>query len=354
MWDLLELVLKNLEIKSEATRFLKNQVLNIKNNPDKAEALLFELKEDKNNSDCSKCDSRHFCSLFLACIYFELGALNQTKFHIQEAIEDFHQVGSKGNELLAIWIYGKTLLLLGEMLPARRELERTLELLQGRAEKFQREHNYEKRDECKDFIGVIKTQLDQPVWAQKPRKQAQAQNKERQGLSKHRQPRYPQWRSSQLIFPVQSQITAGPEGNFIFESQPDIDATLDELAFNEVLHYFYNIRDEGNPIILNPSVYRWFRVEGNSMNRTSPIPILNNDYALAIDLKLSNMSTQPGDVVIASLKNPAPNERSGVIKRYSKAGLESLSTEDYPIIPLSTVSIRGLAIAIAKPAQALG
>nr|MBC8336387.1 hypothetical protein [Candidatus Desulfolinea nitratireducens] len=347
-------VLKNVEIKSEATRFLKNKILNIKDCPERAEALLFELKEDKKNSDCSKCDSRHFCSLFLACIYFELDELNQTKFHIQEAIEDFHQVGSKWNELLAIWIYGKTLLILGDMLPARRELERTIELLQGRAEKFQREHNYEKRDECNIFIGKIKTQLDQPLEVQKQRKQAQDQKDKKQGLLSHRQPRYPHWRRSQLIFPVQSQITAGPEGNFIFESQPDIDATLDELAFNEVLHYIYNIRDEGNSIILKPRVYRWFRVEGNSMNRTSPIPIQNNDYALAIDLKLSNMSAQPGDVIIASIKNPAPNERSGVIKRYSKAGLESLSTEDYPIIPLSTVSIRGLAIAIAKPAQALG
>ena len=157
------------------------------------------------------------------------------------------------------------------------------------------------------------------------------------------------WRRSQLIFPVQSQIRAGTEGKFIFESQPDLDAILDELAFNDINHYFYNLREEGNPIILDPRVYRWFHIEGNSMNQATPVPVMDKDYILAIDINLSNRNAQIGDIVVAALHNPLQGERAGVLKKYTSKGLESRSSEEYPIISRRKASIRGVAIAVAKP-----
>ena len=159
---------------------------------------------------------------------------------------------------------------------------------------------------------------------------------------------YP-WQRSQLIFPTQNQIRAGVEGDFIFESQPELDATIDELDFNEVAHHFYNLRETGNPIILNPRVYRWFRVEGDSMNQATPIPIMDNDYILAIDLNLSNFGFRFGDIIIAALDSPAQGERAGVIKRYASDGLVSESSNDYEVISLEETNIRGVAIAVAKP-----
>ena len=323
MWDLLELVLKKIEIKSEATRSLRDQVLDIRNRPEKAETLLNELILDREISDCLKCDGRHFCSLFLACIYYELGEIEQTKLHVQEAIEDFYHVGSKWNELLANWIYGKTLLLMGLSLPARRELERTIEMLQEMAKQFRRENQYEKRDECLDFVGKIRDQLNQPIAAQQQRQQPRAQDEERpEPTPKQWQQKYPQWEQSLLVFPVQSQIRAGLEGNFIFENQPDIEATIEDISIDGVLHSFYNLRRGGLPITLSPKVYRWLQVEGDSMDQADPFPINNRDYVLVIDAKMSNTAAQFGNIVVAALHDPTSDQRAGVVKKYTRLGLE--------------------------------
>ena len=130
MWELLELVLTKIEIKSKATQSLRDQVLNIRNRPDKAELLLNELIEDRETSNCTKCDSRHFCALFLACIYFEFDDVDQMQIYIQESIKDFSHAGSKWNKILARWIYGTILLRKNRSLSARRELEDTVEMLE--------------------------------------------------------------------------------------------------------------------------------------------------------------------------------------------------------------------------------
>jgi len=350
MWPLLELVLEKIEIKSEATRSLRDQVLEIRNNPYMAERLLDKLIDDRETSNCSKCDSRYFCSLYLACIYYELGDLEQTKTHIEEAVNDYYHVGSKWNELLAKWIYGTTLLRTGSTLHARRELERTIEMLQEMAKQFRRENQYEKRDECLDFVEKIRDQLNQPVAAQQQRQQPRAQDEERQEpSSRPRQLKYPQWKRSMLIFPVQSQIRAGLKGNFIFENQPDMEATLEEISIDGVFHSFYNLRREGLPITLSPKVYRWLQVDGNSMDQARPFPINNRDYVIAIDANLSNIDVQFGDIVVATLHDPTSDQRAGVIKKCTRRGLESFSSQEYPIIPLKDASIRGIVIAVAKP-----
>ena len=346
MWVLLNLVLDKLEIKSEATKALKKEIKNLQGNRAEANVLLNKLETEARLNNCTKCDSRHFRSFFLSCIYDELGVIVQTQSHVKRAIRDFNLSGSTWNEVLANWVYGETFLLLNRKMPARRELEHTIEMFEEMAKKYRRENQYEKGNECNEFIVQIKRRLEDNI-------RDDASHPFEYGFDSPSPPFYTSrhlpWRRSQMIFPVQNQIRAGREGNFVFDGQPDFDAVLDELAFNETIHYFYNIREEGNPVILKPRAYRWFRIEGNSMNQVNPIPIMHEDYVLAIDLSASKIDVQLGSIVIAELYNPLPNERAGVLKKYTSSGLESRSSEEYPIISLEKASIRGIAIAVAKP-----
>lgn len=85
------------------------------------------------------------------------------------------------------------------------------------------------------------------------------------------------------------------------------------------------------------------------MNLAKPVPILENDYVLTTDLGTNHTVPQSGDIVIAALYNPAQGQRAGVIKRYTTKGLQSISTDNYPNIPLEDVRIRGIVLAVAKP-----
>ena len=160
MWDLLKLVLDKLEIKSEATISLKNQIKSLQGRPDEAKALLTSFETEARLNNCTKCDSRHFRSFFLACIYYELDVIVQAQIYMKHAIKDFNRMGSKWNELLANWIYGETFILLERNMPARRELVRTIEMLQKMEQKFRREYQYKKRDECRRFIKQIQEKID--------------------------------------------------------------------------------------------------------------------------------------------------------------------------------------------------
>jgi len=349
MWDLLEFVLDNLEIEDQATKDIRDQIKGVRGNKELANKLSVQLDREAQLNNCTQCPSRHFHAFFLACIHYEIGAIVQTQSYIKRAIRDFNRMGSRWNELLAIWVNGEIYMGLGRFMPARQALEHTVEMLQKKAQVFRRKDQYEKREECFQHIAKIRSRLMNPAgnWEGKPVKKRKKAKTTQQPFSHHN--KRPSWRRSQIIFPVQSQIRAGTEGDFIFECQPDLDAVLDELVFNGKTHYFYNIREEGNPIILNPRVYRWFRIDGNSMNQARPVSIMDGDYILAIDLYMSNMDVRIGDIVIANLHNPLQNERAGVLKKYTSVGLESQSSDEYPIISMGEANIRGIAIAVAKP-----
>jgi hypothetical protein len=156
---MLELALNKIDIKSEATGALRDRVLDCRNNPDTANALLIEITQEKEVRDCSMCENRHFCSLFLACLYYELCDIKKTHFHIKATVKDFNRLGSNWNELFARWINGIIYLRLGDAIPAQSELNHAKEMLEKIALRFRKEDNYEKRDECYIYTENIQETL---------------------------------------------------------------------------------------------------------------------------------------------------------------------------------------------------
>ncbi len=81
------------------------------------------------------------------------------------------------------------------------------------------------------------------------------------------------------------------------------------------------------------------------MNKAHPIPILPDDFILMDP----GQHPQAGQIVVADLKHPpTPDEQAGVVKRYSRQGLKSESSEDHKPIPLRDAKLRGVVIAVAK------
>ena len=104
-------------------------------------------------------------------------------------------------------------------------------------------------------------------------------------------------------------------------------------------------------VVLRPAIYRWLQVQGDSMENAQPVPILEGDCVLSIDIPGGDYKPRYGDIVIAARRTIAGSEGAALIKRFTPGGLCSESHTTYPAISLRHVSIRGLAIAIAKPVE---
>ena len=340
MWEIIELAMKSLKIKSETTRTMRDRVLQTHTGKENIHALLDELQTGVKDDRCGNCDNRSFCALFHVCIYYELGELKESEAQAKKAMDDFRTLGHVWNENITRWILGLIYIQLDQERDAHQKLTKAKIKFTRTKERYQRESKYNKRDLCLSFTKKIQDMLDNPShYKTVITKKTYPKN----NLPKRK------FTPSTLIFPVHSQVKAGEEGNFVFENSPSLDARLNEITFNEIPHELYNLQKEGNPIILYPRVYRWFHVEGNSMNQASPIPIDNADYILTIDLNMSNHDLKIGTIIIAELYNSSQNERAGFVKRFTSEGLISESSAEYQEIPRDDVSIRGVAIAVAKP-----
>lgn len=336
MWEIIRLATNHLKIKSPTTYAMRDRVQNIHGGTENANGLLTEIRSEISENRCIDCDNRQFCALFQTCIYYHLGRFEEAKEQALEAIKDFQALGHSWNENLTRWILGNTYLQLGQRPAATQELQQAKEIFLDIAERYQNESKYKKRDLCISFTKKIEDMIQNPlayIIAQDDKYEYEHEDTS----------------SCSIVFPVFSPIRAGREGPFVLENPTDVIATVSEIRFDDTPYVLYNIRNKGFPIKLHPRVYRWFLVEGNSMNLAKPIPILENDYVLTTDLGTNYTVPQPGDIIIAALYNPAQGQRAGVIKRYTTKGLQSASTDSYPNIPLENASIRGIVLAVAKP-----
>ena len=85
------------------------------------------------------------------------------------------------------------------------------------------------------------------------------------------------------------------------------------------------------------------------MENAYPVSIKEGDCVLVIDVPSGNYNPQYGDIVVAVRHTEADSEGAALIKRFNHDGLSSESNTFYPLIRLKDVSIRGLAIGVAKP-----
>ena len=159
MWDLLVLVLDELQIDSQLTRETRDKVKRLREYPQRADVLLKKIKNEMSLNSCIKCENRSFCSLFLACIYYELKDFSKTQTHVKRAMRDFKLSNFQWNATLANWVYGETYIFLGLEMPGRRELSKTIKIFNAMSEEFRWKEKYEARNQCTEFASKIEKRL---------------------------------------------------------------------------------------------------------------------------------------------------------------------------------------------------
>lgn len=349
MWDVLELVLKNLEFKSKLAEITRDQILVLRGNPEKAKETLIRFNTEANLNNCTRCDSRHFNSLFLACIYNELDIIVETQSYAKKAIRDFYLVGCEWNQILARWTYGMTYLLMGRQMPARKELEITIEMLETMAKRFRHNHNYEKRNTCKDFILKIREVMPLPSKGNHkspPKNEPYINNNE---IGNSGEENY------YLVFPwipIYEEVQAGANGTIWLDFPAPKHTEMSVFSIDEIPYHIHSLKQVAKKIILQQNKsYAWARVKGHSMNNIKHISIENGDYILFYKAP----TAQEQDIVVASYSYLGDGvESQYMVKRYKQNKLYSETTlqsneNKYDPIDVAHCQILGIVIAVAKP-----
>jgi len=341
-----------LSIQDKMLKDLLNDVLEMCKSVRGTEEAIVSLESavDDYSSGLEFLDRVPYCHLFLSYAQYRWNNPAHSAKCISDAIEGFEQRHEVRNLAIASWIRALVYWESAHVYEARHDINEAIELIKQESEDNKRTSHYDKSEDCDIILAQMNVDAQRMGVNIPYRHHSQSHSQSVDEPSPQSgQSRTPLWPSSQLIFPVYDPVSAGLEGNFIFDGQPAIEGVVEEITFGGIPHQIHNVREEGAPIRLHPSVYRWLQVKGNSMDQAEPVSILDNDFVLVVDVHASDISPQYNDIVVAALHNPTAEERAGVIKKYSPKGLRSMSSQSYPLIPLQKVNIRGVLIAVAKP-----
>ncbi len=309
------------------------------------------IEELKSRLSKAHPDHEPFLLVFLAyanrLLFNENHKAHSIHHELQKAIRIFRRIDSDGwNEAITHWYLGTIYRDGNEQILAEQEFGAAKKLLTCIGAFSELKGDYEIRDHCLELLKQIEKDANSPPIVTKQKKRRQQNPIVNQKLDTFLLPII---QDAQLAFPVYDFVHAGTRGIFIFDDDTISDITFNGPKISEKEFQIFNVRG-GNttaPIrIQSSSKYFWGRVSGNSMNKSTPVPIDNGDYILV------NMNIQPvyNDIVVAALAEPTSlTDRAGVVKRFTRKGLVSESTDYYENIKLMDTDIRGVVIAVAKP-----
>jgi hypothetical protein len=334
-------IIKYLETKDDALKSMIGSFAAC-NTPFQADELIKEIKckADEYASDFRAAGNVPFCNIFLAAADVIKGHHSQALKHLEDAERGFNCSGQVWNLAMATWMHA----LIGQGINQPDRADRAFKKASAILTRlsFERRRNglYEDADECLRLARQIDDTASlkpEPV-------------KTGEGPVSSVSPAEPvQPRSASIAFPVYDPVHAGESGNFIFDSQPQGQASINELIIDDEPFRVFSLK-AGEPVVLQPRVYRWLYVVGDSMNQASPQPLIEGDCILVVETGTAGLSPKVNDIVVAALVDPAGAEdRAGVVKRYTKTGLCSESKQSYSPIPLKKAKVKGIVLAVAKP-----
>lgn len=351
-------ILKHLDTKDETLKAMIRSFGDCKTRP-RADELIKDIKckEDEYASDFRAAGQKPFCSILFAAAHFISRRYAQATEHLQDAERGFACSGQAWNLAMARWMHALIHQKTNNADRARLEFDKASLILARLSLEYRRMGRYEDSELCQSLIGQIRESASaEPEQAHPPEPPGQGRPKKAQAPppspSTSPSSKPPTVRSQPVIFPVYDPVSAGEGGDFIFDSQPQGLASIRELTIDEKPFHIFSMR-EAEPVILRPRIYRWLYVVGDSMNRSSPHPLIEGDCILVVETDSAGLVPKANDIVVAALLDPAkPVDRAGVVKRYTPQGLCSESSQTYPRIPLKKAKVRGIVLAVAKPVKA--
>ncbi len=315
--------------------------------PARAEELLkaIQCQEDEYKSDFRAADKKPFCSILYAASYAIRGNRPKAFEHLKVAQRGFNCSGQERNLAVARWMHGLLHLQDGHPEKAKLELEAAAATFATVAAQYRRISRYEEAELCQDLAEQITEST--PKTSELRALQVKPRTQHSRGKTSKVAASQPVF--APLVFPIYDPVNAGKSGHFIFDSQPQGQASITELTIDEKPYRVFSLK-AGEPVMLAPRVYRWMYVVGNSMNQARPQPLNEGDCLLVAETSASGLTPKPNDIVVAALTDPSgTGERAGVVKRYTAEGLCSESSQTYTPIPLKKARVKGIVLAVAKP-----
>jgi len=335
--DFIEII-RRLRLHDPAAANLQGRIPSLRITAQTARSILNQYASLENDNEDPNLEFQALSKLVCILANQQLGEQETATAIADEALDVSRWIGDDFNEALVHWFLGRLHRNGGDQSRALTELSEALRLLESCAVLYESESDYKKHEECGTLGRKIRQDLNSIRAIEK--------NKRNDGTT--HPPRYPR---ANLVYGVFDVGHASTVGRFIFDDECIGQLVIESVKFNDIPHHFHHLR-AGNEVQLTSSGdYRLLRIEGDSMDQSTPIPIEPGDYILA-DLALT---PQYGQIVIADLANPpTPQERACVIKRFTNKGLRSESRKPYENIPLQEAKIRGVVLAVAKPSARVG
>jgi tetratricopeptide (TPR) repeat protein len=351
-------ILEYLDTNDESQKSMVRSLADCKT-AQRADQLMEEIqcKEVEYNLTVRTKGNKPFCSLFYATIYYLRGDYEQATIQFERAEMGFRGSGQERNWAIALWLHALALQRTDRAEPAKKNFDKAIKILENISTNFQRTGRYDEMVDCANIIKKIKQSTSASPGLSVPEDQSIRPPFAEGRESKSAQPVSSTPIFSQkavypprpVIFPIYDPVSAGKGGDFIFDSEPQGQASILELVIDEKPFRVYSMREK-EPAILQPRIYRWLYVVGDSMNLANPYPLLKGDCILVVETESSGLSPKSNDIVVAALLDPAGSaDRAGVVKKYTNEGLCSVSTMDYPVIPLKKARVKGIVVAVAKP-----
>jgi hypothetical protein len=331
-------IIRALEIDDHFAEDLRCKTLESCDSKENARILLGELEHD--NKEDKHGNNNALYAIFESCAYDILEDKEAAFKAAQKAVSGFRKCGNCFNEGLFNWYRGLLFQEYQENHLAIPQLTEAIRLLKRCAETYEAESKFALKKRSESYIQNIAYTLQLLDGGQ---------------TSPPPPPRAPSVVTvvsdvlkkflARLTYGVYDVGHASRVGKFVLDDSIISKVEIDRVIIENDPYRIYNCRGGAEVKITSNGDFRWIKVAGQSMNQAKPVPIDPADYVL-IDV---NLPREFGQIVFASLsKPPTPEERAGVIKRYSQSGYKSESTENIDSIPLEDAVVRGVVIAVAK------
>ncbi len=266
--------------------------------------------------------------IFLSYAQYKWGEFPNSINSASNALQGFKQKNNIRNSVIALWMRALLHQESGHIDAARDDTASGINLAERELEDSKRTSHYKELEDSKIIYSRMLA-LRQCL---------------NSGFSKSSYAPQPQF--SFLSFPIYT-LHITPEGKIAYENAPQGEVIVQTLTIKGLPHTIHSLSN-WSEVIMRPAAYRWLQIQGDGMDNARPIPILDGDCVLVIDIPRGDYKPHYGEIVIAARHTTDNKEEPALLKRFNREGLCSESKENHPIIALQDVSLYGLVIAVAK------
>lgn len=309
-----------------------------------------KVSEESRSEDCLRCNGQPYCSLFLAVAHLERGALLEARSQIEQAIAGFWMRGSQWNQAMCQWMLGTVLLEENNDEPAKRSLQKALEILHPLLREYRSESNYRQAGECTEHIQELEKMITGLSRRLKEKNAPESHVADGSGPDAEH--------VAYLAIPwipvyAHVEVEAGLSQSSWVEQEIKQKSELAEIYIDGTCYLVHPVRQLTAHVTLSPGKqYGWVKVHGKSMDAAQPTRIDEGDYALFYESGWPNGNEI---VIVSRADSPAVEDGySYMIKRYSERNQEltsetSMQGDNYrPVSIFEGYQCMGVVVAVAK------